>query len=142
MKSTILFLLTICCFLTSSAQRKSQQTVLQSSENLRLAMIDGNKEKLEAIVSDSLSYGHSGGLVEGKKEFVEKISSGKSDFVTIEISNRTISISKKVAVERHELSATTNDSGKPGTVHLRILLLWQKQKGKWVLLARQAVKFI
>ncbi len=29
--------------------------------NLRKAMIDGNKEELEAIVSDKLSYGHSGG---------------------------------------------------------------------------------
>ncbi|MEQ1678647.1 MAG: hypothetical protein ABL876_18265 [Chitinophagaceae bacterium] len=41
---------------------------------------------------------------------------------------------------RHILNAKTNDGGKPGEVHLRVLLVWQKTGGKWVLLARQAVK--
>lgn len=42
---------------------------------------------------------------------------------------------------RHILTAKTNDSGKPGDVHLRILLIFQKEGGSWKLLARQAVKW-
>ena len=123
-----------------SAQSKQEQQVAAAIEQLRSAMISGNKADLENIVSDQLSYGHSGGHVEGKKEFVEKIVSGKSDFVTIDLSQQTISISRKTAIVRHLLSATTNDNGKPGEVHLKVLLVWQKQQGKWLLLARQAVK--
>ncbi|MEK7226911.1 MAG: nuclear transport factor 2 family protein, partial [Bacteroidota bacterium] len=37
---------------------------------------------------------------------------------------------------------TTNDGGKPGEVHLLVMLVWQKQGGKWILLARQAVKTV
>ena len=122
------------------AQSKVETGVADAVEKLRKAMIDGNKEELENIVSDKLSYGHSGGHVEGKAEFVEKIVSGKSDFVTIELKDQTISISGKTAVVRHKLNATTNDNGKPGEVHLSILLIFQKDHKQWKLLARQAVK--
>ena len=52
-------------------------------------------------------------------------------------------VKKKIlddAVVRHILKAKTNDGGKPADVHLRVLLIWQKQGGHWKLLARQAVK--
>ncbi len=78
--------------------------------------------------------------MEGKAEFVEKIVSGKSDFVSIDLTEQTISTSEKTAIVRHILTAKTNDDGKPGDVHLRVLLIWQKKNGHWVLLARQAVK--
>ncbi len=60
--------------------------------------------------------------------------------MTLEFADQTISIDRDVAIVRHKLNATTNDSGKPGEVHLAVLLVWQKQQGAWKLLARQAVK--
>jgi ketosteroid isomerase-like protein len=114
--------------------------VANAVEQLRMAMIDANKTKLENLVADKLSYGHSGGHIDDKKEFVEKLVSGKSDFVSIDLTEQTISISGKTAIVRHILKAKSNDGGKPGDVHLRVLLIWQKVNGRWVLLARQAVK--
>jgi ketosteroid isomerase-like protein len=133
-----IFLLTVT--VGANAQTKDEKEVAVAVEKLRKAMIDGNKEELESIVMDKLSYGHSGGHVEGKEEFVEKIVSGKSDFVTIDLADQTISISDDIAVVRHKLSATTNDSGKPAEVHLLVLLVFQKEHKHWKLLARQAVK--
>jgi ketosteroid isomerase-like protein len=122
------------------AQSKEDAAVNAAVENLKKAMIDGDKAGLEKITSDKLSYGHSSGKVEDKATFVDNIVSGKSDFVTIELTNQTVSVSGDAAVVRHSLSATTNDNGNPGSVKLNILLVWQKQKGQWKLLARQAVK--
>ncbi len=122
------------------AQDKAETAVTATVEKLRKAMVDGDKAELESIASEKLSYGHSGGHVEGKAEFVEKIVSGKSDFVTIELKDQTISISGKTAIVRHRLNATTNDNGKPGEVHLLVLLVFQKENKQWKLLARQAVK--
>jgi len=133
-------ILLITMVMVVNAQSKNETAVANAVEKLRKAMIDGNKEELEAVVSDKLSYGHSGGLVESKTEFVDKIISGKSDFVSIELKEQTISISGKTAVVRHKLNATTNDNGKPGEVHLSILLIFQKDSRQWKLLARQAVK--
>lgn len=122
------------------AQSKQEKAVASAVAGLTKAMIDGNKAMLEKYTSDQLSYGHSSGVVQNKNEFVEAIVSGKSDFVTIDLTNQTISVSGNTAIVRHILSATTNDSGKPGTVKLSILLVWQKLHGQWKLLARQAVK--
>jgi ketosteroid isomerase-like protein len=117
------------------AQSKEEAAVNAAVENLKKAMIDGDKTGLQNITSDKLSC-----RVEDKAAFVDNIVTGKSDFVTIELTNQTVSVSGDAAIVRHTLSATTNDSGNPGSVKLNILLVWQKQKGQWKLLARQAVK--
>jgi len=123
-----------------NAQSKDETAVANAVEQLRKAMIDGNKSELENIVLDKLSYGHSSGYVEDKTEFVDKIASGKSDFVTIGLKDQTIRVNGKTAVVRHKLDATTLDNGKQGEVHLSILLIFQKENKQWKLLARQAVK--
>ena len=70
-------------------------------EQLRKAMVDGNKVELEKLVAEKLSYGHSGGHVDDKNEFIDKLTTGKSDFVTIDLSEQTISISNAFDRERH-----------------------------------------
>lgn len=122
------------------AQDKKQAAVAKAVETLKAAMISGDRSALEQIAADQLSYGHSSGAVDNKTVFVEKIASGQSDFVTIDLTEQTISVSKKTAIVRHVLKAKTNDGGKPGEVNLRVLLIWQKQSGGWKLLARQAVR--
>ena len=104
-------------------------------------MINADKAVLEDLAAEKLNYGHSSGAIDDKKTFVDKIVTGASDFVSIDLTEQTVSISEDVAIVRHILNAKTNDAGKaPGEVHLRVLLIWQKQKGGWKLLARQAVK--
>jgi ketosteroid isomerase-like protein len=125
---------------TTTAQSKDSAAVGAAVELLRKAMIDADKAGLQKITAEQLSYGHSSGRVEDKASFIENIVSGKSDFVTIDFTNQTVAVAGDAAIVRHTLSATTNDNGTPGTVKLNILLVWQKQKGQWKLLARQAVK--
>ena len=138
-----IFLVSLLCFIFLNllpAQSSQQVAIEKKVEQLRKAMVDGDSAMLDKLTSDKLSYGHSGGHVDDKKEFISKIVSGKSDFVTMELTDQNITVSKNIALVRHKLNATTNDNGKPGEVHLLVLLLWQKLHGEWVLLARQAVK--
>lgn len=142
MKRSVYLLLTVLvCFTYSSfSQSKTEAAVATKVEALRKAMTEADSVMLDQLTAAKLSYGHSGGAIENKKEFIEKIVSGKSDFVSIELSNQTITLSGKTAIVRHTLDAITNNDGKPGEVHLLILLVWQQQHGSWKLLARQAVK--
>jgi hypothetical protein len=142
MKKLVFITLTLMITTLSIAQSKDEKEVAVAIEALRVAMIDGNKASLEAVAAEELSYGHSGGHIENKVEFVDKIVSGRSDFVTIEFTNQTIKVVGNTAVVRHDLKGTTNDGGKTNTINLHILLVWQKQHGKWKLLARQAVKLV
>lgn len=122
------------------APAASEQAVAAAAERLRLAMIDPTPAALAALVADDLSYGHSGGRVDTKDSFIGDLVAGKSDFVTITITDQTIKVVGNSAIVRHTLTADTNDSGKPGKVQIKILGVWQQQGGQWKLLARQAVR--
>ena len=141
-KTLLLTVITLCSVLTidSRAQTKEQVAVTQSVEQLRQLMIDPDKAKLESLVSDELSYGHSGGKLEDRKAFIEALTTGASDFKTIDLTEQTVTIVDNTALVRHKLMAETANDGKPGQAKLAVLLVWIKQKGNWKLLARQAVK--
>lgn len=126
---------------SSLADSTETELLGKKVEQLRLAMIDGNEKALQQLSSPLLSYGHSGGHIEDQKAFIEKIVSGKSDFVTMELADQTITIAGDVALVRHNLNADIKDGGVPNTIHLGVLLVWQKQAGEWKLLARQAFKY-
>lgn len=127
--------------LSSTAQSNDEKAVTDAVERLRTAMINADKPVLEDLTAEKLNYGHSSGVIDDKKAFVDKIVTGASDFVSIDLTEQTISISDDVAIVRHILNAKISDAGRPpGEIHLRILLIWQKQKGDWKLLARQAVR--
>lgn len=122
------------------AQTADEKAVAAAVEKLRTAMVASDKATLESLVVDELSYGHSSGLVENKAQFVDQFVTGKSVFVNITLSDQTIKIAGDAAIVRHRLVADTNNNKVPGKVDIIILLVWQKQKGEWKLLARQAAK--
>lgn len=123
-----------------NAQAKQEGAVAIAVEQLRKAMVDADSVILDKLVSAKLSYGHSNGNLDDKTIFIRKLAAGSSDFVTLSFDDQTIVVDKNVAMVRHKLHAKTNDNGRPGEVHLAVLLIWQKQRGYWKLLARQAVK--
>jgi len=126
--------------LSLRAQSADEKAVAAAVENLRKAMIDPNKATLEGMTVKELSYGHSSGMVEDQAAFIEALTSNKSDFVTITLEDQTIKIVGNTAIVRHKFSADTNNNNTPGKVNLAVLTIWQKQSGKWKLIARQAVK--
>lgn len=125
---------------TMPAGGMGEASVAAAAEKLRLLMVGPDKAALEAIVADDLSYGHSGGKVDTKASFIADLMSGASDFVSITITDQSVRMVGNAALIRHTLSAKTNDSGKPGTVTIKILQVWQQQGGQWKLIARQAVR--
>jgi len=140
MKKLSILLLLFFVFNTAFTQSKDEAAVQAAVEQLKKAMIDADKASLEKLTADNLSYGHSGGKVENKTEFIEALVSGKSDFATMDLTDQTVKITGNTAIVRHALSGNTVDGGKPNTVHLFVMLVWVKQGKQWKLLARQAVK--
>ena len=124
----------------NSAKSKEETAVAARVETLRQAMVDADGNKLKELTSPALSYGHSSGKLENQAAFIEKIANSESDFVSIELQNQTIEIVGDVAIVRHHLAAHTKDGGVDKDIKIGIMLIWQKQKNKWLLIARQAFK--
>jgi len=110
-------------------------------EQLRVAMQDPDQKKLDELISAKLTYGHSSGVLDTKESFISNMVSGKANFNDLEFSEISIIEVKNTAIIRHSLKAKSLDEGKePATVNLKVMLVWTKEKGRWKLIGRQAVK--
>ena len=125
-----------------SAQNNAEKLVAKQIDLFHKAMVDANEAALNDLTSDQLSYGHSNGVVEDKKDFMHKLTSGSSDYTKIEVSNQVISISGDVAIVRQDAELLMKGSAHGTKLNLMLVMVWQKSKGKWKLLARQAVKIV
>ncbi|SKA30763.1 protein of unknown function [Enhydrobacter aerosaccus] len=115
--------------------------VAEAVIELTKAMLAADKSKLESLVVDQLSYGHSSGVVQDKATFVDVIASKKTIYKAINLSNQTVVIAGANAIVRHNwMGESGNGDGNWSVSKLGILQVWQKQGSNWKLLARQAFK--
>ncbi|NOG69952.1 nuclear transport factor 2 family protein [Roseicella sp. DB1501] len=123
------------------AQSDEQAQVAKAVDALTKAMIAVDKPQLEALTAEGLSYGHSAGRIETKKQFIDYLVSRESAFRTIELSDQTISIVSDEAIVRHLFTGeTVSPAGKVTPVKIGVLQVWTKEGGNWKLLARQAYR--
>ena len=125
---------------TAFAQASEEAAVNAAVEALRQAMVAADKAKLESLVSDQLSYGHSSGVVESKPVFVGVIAGKKTIYKSINLLEPATTVVGNNAIVRHVFTAETEADGKPGSARVGVLQVWQKQDGGWKLLARQAFR--
>jgi ketosteroid isomerase-like protein len=140
-RNLILFVFLLLTSLLS-AQSKQEKEVTDRVESLRQAMVSADGNSLDNLTAEKLSYGHSNGLIEDKKEYIRKITSGENAYLKLDHSKQSISISGKAAIVRLQFQAETMADGKPSASKLHVLMVWQKQGKEWKLLARQAIKIL
>lgn len=126
--------------ITVKAQSKDQKAVALVVEKLNKAIVDPEKGLLESIASEGLSYGHSGGKVQNKAQFVDDLVNGAFNFSSVNALDQTISISGDNAIVRHTLVAKATNAGVPTDIRIGNVMVWRKESGQWKLLARQAFK--
>lgn len=135
----IVFLFTVLPL--SVGQTAAENEVALAVENLVKGFIDADKTILDNLTAEELNYGHSAGKVQNKTEFIDEVVSGKPlDYLKIDLEGQIIKVTGKTAVVRHIFNAETSSNGTPGKLRIGIMQVWQKQKGKWKLVARQAYK--
>ena len=118
----------------------AESAVRQALADLTKAMLAADKAKLEALVADQLSYGHSSGTIQDKAVFVDVIASKKTVYKSIDLTDIKVNVVGNDAIVRHTWDSVSESAGKSNTAHIGVLQVWAKQDGKWKLLARQAFK--
>jgi hypothetical protein len=142
MKKSVLFFVFLFLIALSSYGQKSPETDVSTAvDKFMKGIVDADKNLLESITADELVYGHSSGKVQNKTEFVGEVVSIKPiDYLKIDLTEQTVKVIGKTAVVRHILSADITNNGIAGHLKIGNMLIWQKQKGVWKLIARQAYK--
>ena len=119
------------------AEAADEAAVTQAVEALRKAQLGQDKAKLEALLAEQLSYGHSDGKVENKAKIIEGTMTRKQTVKSMEFPELTVAVTGNAAVARHLLVSESELDGKVTSNKLNVLQIWQKQDGGWKLLARQ-----
>ncbi len=140
MKKSLTLFLCLLFLHTITMAQSDEKELTALVETMRKAMMEADKAVLEKIASNDLSYGHSSGLIEDKATFVNSIVSGKFSFVKIDFPDVTVKIVGNTGVVRHKIVGDTKNDGKPATVNIGVMLIFQKEQGQWKLIARQAYK--
>jgi hypothetical protein len=118
----------------------SESAVAAAVDSLSRAIVNPEKALLEKITADELTYGHSSGLIQNKEEFIDDLINGDFDFSAVNTPDQNIYIVGETAIVRHIFSAEATNAGDTIDIRLGNVLVYQKQNGKWKLLARQAFK--
>jgi len=134
-------LFSACSVMPSGNAASAAPEVAAAAERLRIAMIDPTAPALGALVADDLSYGHSSGKVQNKDQFIADLETHTSAFKTLEMQNQTITLQGDTALVRNHFHALAVNSGVEVPTDIDNFQVWQKQKGKWLLIGRQAYKY-
>lgn len=142
MKRLILLLSVLVIACTTNAQTAAEKEVSDVVLAVHKAIfVNKDSLALEAAIASELSYGHSGGKVEDRKEMISNVAKSKSVYTNLDAKVLSVSVHGKTAVSRYLLTGTeTKPDGKATELKLNILQVWVKEKKVWKLLARQAVK--
>jgi ketosteroid isomerase-like protein len=117
-----------------------EAAVTQATEALRKAILGQDKAKLEALVADQVSYGHSSAVIQDKPTFVNGVMTRKATIKSLDFPELKVAIAGDAAIARHLWLSESVTDGKPTTTKIGVLAVWQKQAADWKLLARQAYK--
>ena len=138
---TLLFLIVLSSNQFSFAQKQNEESLLNAVDKFKSLLLDPVRTELDQLCHENLTYGHSNGKIENKKEFIEAYASGNSDFIKITFSDIKVFITGKTAIVRHTLEGEAKDGDKPaGNIKIKVMLVFQQEKSGWKLLGRQAVK--
>ena len=106
-------------------------------ESLKHAMIHRDGAALEKLLSDDLTYTHSGGQEETKADVIKSITSGKSIVEKLEFTGTTVRIIGNTALVKGKVDLWHSPTN---IVNMNVMHVWVKQGDGWRMVARQATR--
>lgn len=137
MKNSIL-LFSILISIAVFAQDKDEAQILALSKRKFEWMKSAKLDSLNALVDDRLSYIHSNGWVQTKREFLDDFTNGKLVYHDVVVSEANARVYKGSAVVTGKGQFTTTMNNNRTSVSLMFTEVYIKEKGNWKLVSRHA----
>ena len=143
MKKILLIALLTTFSLINFAQSSNDNQIWSRVEALTKAVFE-TKDSLALLdlVSSRATYGHSNGNIEDKATMVQKAVASKIIYKNSVLEKVSVDVDGSTAIVRHNFRATSVENGTEALVNLSVMQVWKKEKGKWRIWARQAVKIL
>jgi len=123
----------------SFAQQADYAALNHAIADFDKALESRDSVALRWLLSDKVSYGHSNGWIENKKEVIADLFNGKLVYKKIAATKPEVSTSGNVAAARSIADIDAALDGKMMSFKLKVLQIWTWEDGHWTLFARQSV---
>lgn len=141
MKKLLFILLLSFCTSVVFSQGGKDAAVWSKVEALNKAVFETKDSAvIEDLVAENVTYGHSSGLLENKRVMLHHAVTGPEEFKNVSSERISTTYEGSTVIVRYFLRGDVSNNGNTTPLNLSILQVWGKDKGKWKLFARQAVK--
>lgn len=134
----VLFICHFACF----AQTVDEAKLIETIREFHQALVKKNTISLNQQTDKALSYGHSNGWIQSKKDLVKDFERGYISYQSFKEDSITVLMNDNMANVRFvaDITATLGGTTVVNNYHLKVLEVWVKKGKRWVLFARQAIK--
>jgi hypothetical protein len=120
------------------SQSKQEKEVLEVSRAKFNWLVNKNIDSLQFVLDDRLTYIHSNGWVQSKKELIDDLLSEKLTYDKIEVLESSVRLYSKSAVVTGKGKFVASLSGTTNTFDLTYTETYVLQKREWKLVSRHA----
>lgn len=141
MKKLLFILLLLICISSVFSQRDKEAEVWTKVEDLHKAIFETKDSAvIQKLVADSVTYGHSTGLLENKLVMLHNTVHNLENYKNFSFERLSTTQVGSTVIVRFIFRADVTKEGATNPLNLSIMQVWGKDKGDWKLFARQAVK--
>lgn len=129
-------------FIAVFAQTADEAKLTETMKEFHQALVKQNTVAINQQTDKALSYGHSNGWVQSKKDLIKDFERGYISYQSFKEDSITVMMNENMANVRFvaDITATLNGTTTVNNYHLKVLEVWVKKSKRWVLFARQATK--
>ncbi len=136
----LVFVIALLCSSIVATAQPDEARLTGTLKEFHQSLVSKNIVSINQHTDKLLSYGHSNGWVETKKELIEHLENGYMGYNSFREDSIKVEVNGNVAHARFIADINATMSGKEFTFQLRVLEVWVKKGKRWVLFARQAVR--
>ncbi len=138
--ATVLAAVLLVMVARAGAENLAEAAVLKREEARLQAMVKADLAALEDILADDLSYVHSSGSVDSKREFVDAIRTGRLKYKQVDREGVAVRVYADVAVVTGRGRFQVRSGEDDLDVRLRFTDVYVKRGGKWRMVAWQSTR--
>jgi ketosteroid isomerase-like protein len=129
-------------FLATILHAQGQSDKIKSSmQAFHQALVKKDAQSIDNFTHASLSYGHSNGWLESKKELMDHNASGYLVYQSFKEDSIRVTTAGKVSYVRFVADIRSSmDGAAPKDIRLKVVEVWVMDKKDWKILVRQAVR--
>ena len=127
--------------LTTAAFADEAERAVLKVEGARMqAMLAGDLPALDGFLSDDLTYVHSGGQLETKREFIEGLRAGHLRYRRLDREEVRARVYGQTAVVTGRAHVEVDADGEPHAFEIRFLDIWVSKDRRWQMVAWQSTR--